>query len=252
MSGSPCGRRGRTGDTFGRARAAARPAPSWRGSTPPRSRAPGRRPSRWLRRARPVAGNGCHPPGPGRRGLEPGDRSLHGEHRRVEDVQPVDLLDAGLGDAPGQGLLADLEPADSALLGQLLESASPAMGRRDRGSPPPPPPARTGAAAGFIDAAQAFHQCAPAQIRQDRRRGLVGGVLAQLQVHVGENLDQLRRPAPCRSASRRGRRRAPGAWRILQHLGHHLAVGEHIGQTDPRQVGHARASGGKTTCRSCR
>ncbi|MNE73029.1 hypothetical protein D3C80_1690140 [compost metagenome] len=36
------------------------------------------------------------------------DRALHGQHGRMQDVQAVDLLHLGAGDAPGQGLFADL------------------------------------------------------------------------------------------------------------------------------------------------
>jgi hypothetical protein len=35
--------------------------------------------------------------------MQPGHRALHGEHGRVQDVQLVDFLDFGAGDAPAQG-----------------------------------------------------------------------------------------------------------------------------------------------------
>ncbi len=49
------------------------------------------------------------------------DRSAHGQPRRVQDVQFVDLLDRGEADAPGQGARLDVDlPHRAALFGQGL------------------------------------------------------------------------------------------------------------------------------------
>ena len=75
------------------------------------------------------------------------DRALHRQHGGLQDVEPVDFLDAGLRNRAAQGLCADLVVQLFALqrrqhlgIGQAPDAAG---GRR--GSPPPRPPGRPAA-----------------------------------------------------------------------------------------------------------
>ena len=57
--------------------------------------------------------SGCH--------AQPFDGALHGQHGGMQDIQPIDLLHLGAGDAPGQGLFANLvEQHFAARLGEFL------------------------------------------------------------------------------------------------------------------------------------
>ena len=93
---SPCAGRSRIADSARAARASRRRARSWRGSRRPRSACGARRHRRSPCAAQPSsAGRRCRrstpPPG-----CTPSasHRAAHGEHRGVEDVDAVDLLDA--------------------------------------------------------------------------------------------------------------------------------------------------------------
>ena len=56
-------------------------------------------------------------------------------------------------------------------------------------------------------------------------------VLAQLPMHVGEGLEQLAAPACILQPGIEGVRQGLGRGGILEQFRHHLATGQHVGQT---------------------
>ena len=186
------------------------PWPGWR---PPRWRRPWHRHDDGLGRNAQRRNAVAVDQHPGRTQAQALDRAAHRQHRRVQDVEPVDLLDAGLGDAAGQRLGADLveEPLAPAC-GQRLESprpsigcsssrmtaaatTGPASGPRPASSTPAIRPGRSKTKANCAGSGTVATPSAAEDLR-DRIAGPARRVLAQQMMEFGEAL--ARRPRSAR------------------------------------------------------
>ena len=220
---------------------AGRGAP-WPGSTPPRSPSPWRRPRRsasaGTRSTRQPVAVDQHLR---RQQAQALDRAAHRQHRGLQDVQRVDLLDAGLADAAAQRLGADLvvQPLARAPAVSTLESARPAIGRsssritaaattgpasgpRPASSTPATRPGASQLEAELLSACEDLRdgiggrraRCRAAgrgAVRSKRaRQRLAGaaGVVEPAQRGFGQRLRASRRPA----AARARRSRGTGCW----------------------------------------
>ena len=217
------------------AHAAAGRAAPWRGSTRPRSPAPGRRRStiasdRHRQHGQPVAVDE-HMLRPQAQAL---DRAAHRQQRGLQDIERVDLLDARLRDAAAQRLGADLVGQALALRGREQLRVGQAAGSAAVSSRITAA-ATTGPASGPRPASSTPAISPRRDVRSLRRR-----------VCVSRSQDLSRshrwRPAPCRGAApgadgskrslqrrarcgsssqaERGRGEAFGRGVVLQQLGH--------------------------------
>ena len=193
-------------------------------------------------------------------------RAPHGEHRRLQDVERVDLRGVRPAEAPGEARGADRRREHFTPRGrQHFRVREAAIGRADRGSPPPRPPGRRadrgpprrrppsapaprqsksacrGSAPAHADARRARQQL------EDRVGGSRAGIATQLPVNLREGRRQLARSgrSSCASTAGPSTSARTSSWKnsgTSRRAGKQVRLREVLGLDEPRAAAAASPS----------